>query len=369
MFNSKHYIPILKWKAAERLALAKLSIPAKRFVSPLIQVIMPVPERPKKDAERSLAEQLEESITKLKARLPRIPEEILKYWGKTPAFIDLSLISASLRDEGFTKILTVGKKLDILLIPVICLNYDKWVQTTVTSLAKENKTGLCLRLFRTDFAHQTALNRRIGDFLNVHHLSEKDIDLLIDFQEVKDIDLLEGFQITDEQCLKLADLNQRIPNLLKWRTFTFACGSFPVDLSACELGVNYIPRSDWNSWARQISSAELQRKPSFADYTIQNPIYKESLQFFPPSASIRYTLKDRWLIMRGQKSKSVQYLANARLLSQLPEFFGASFSYGDAYIEGKGKDLKGKTGNAMTWLAAGINHHLACTVDQIANLT
>jgi hypothetical protein len=358
MFNSKHYIPILKWKAAEQRALENLSPQKKGFVSPLIQIVMPPPKKPKRgERAKSPEEQLEESITSLKVKLPKIPEEILKYWGKTPAFIDLSLIHAPLRNEGFTKILMAGEKLGAFLIPVIGLNCDRDIQATVTSLTKENKNGLCLRLFRTDFADQIMLNERIEKFLNVHQLPEKDIDLLVDFQ------------VTDEQCLKLVDLNQKIPNLLKWRTFTFACGSFPVDLSACELGINYISRSDWNNWLRQINSPKLQRKPSFADYTIQNPIYRESLQFFPPSASIRYTLKDKWLVMRGQKSKSIQYLANAQLLSQHSEFFGANFSYGDAYIEEKGKNLKGKTGNAMTWLAAGINHHLACTVDQIANLT
>ena len=94
-----------------------------------------------------------------------------------------------------------------------------------------------------------------------------------------------------------------------------------------------------------------------------------------PSASIRYALKDKWIIMRGQglrgeKSKGfAQYPANAQLLSKHKEFFGANFSFGDSYIEEKGRDIKTKeTGTPRTWLRAGINHHLACVIFQISNL-
>ena len=116
----------------------------------------------------------------------------------------------------------------------------------------------------------------------------------------------------------------------------------------------------------------MRRHPSFADYTIQHPVYKESAQFFAPSASIRYTLKDEWLVMRGQRGKPRQYLANARILSEMPEYkgFGEGFSYGDAQIKLKGADLSSKrTGNPTTWLVVGINHHLACVTSQIATLS
>ncbi|MCJ7484335.1 MAG: beta family protein [Thermodesulfovibrionales bacterium] len=354
MFNSKHYIPILKWKSAERQALEKLSAEEKEYISPLIQIIMPLKGQKKGEEKKVLGDLLAESIISLKTKIPGLPEEILKFWGKAPAFIDFSLIDESLREQGFAQTLKKGNRLGMALIPVISLNADIKLKTEVTKLAKVNNHGLCLRLARTNFLDQTKLMTKINDFLTSFSLSEKDIDLLIDFQ--------------DEQCLKFSDLCQQIPNISKWRTFTFGCGSFPVDLTECSLGKNLLVRSDWNNWKSQLNSKTIQRIPSFGDYTILHPIYKEQYQFFPPSASIRYTLKDKWLVMRGQKLKSVQYLANARLLSRESEFFGDQFSYGDHYIAEKGKDLKGKPGNATTWLVAGINHHLACTVSQIANL-
>jgi hypothetical protein len=363
MFDSKHYIPILKWKPAEQQALEKLNNQEKGVISPLIQLVMPQPKLPKLgEIEKSREEQLEEVATSYKIKLPKIPEEILKSWGKSPAFIDFSLIYADyLRIESLNQILSVGEGLGLSLIPVVNLSSDIEVRKATALLVKKYNHGLCLRLVPADFSNLVDLSQEIQKFLVACSLSEKDVDLLIDLKE------------KDNQYLKFIDLSQKISNLNEWRTFTFASGAFPIDLTKCVLGENYIPRSDWNNWVGQINSKKLQRYPSFADYTILHPIQKESVRFFSPSASIRYTLKDQWLVMRGQKGKTVQYLANAQLLSQDQKFNGkfrgASFSFGDNYIVEKGKDLKTpKTGNATNWLTAGINCHLTCTASQIANL-
>lgn len=363
MFDSKHYIPILKWKPAEQQALENLTNKEKELISPLIQLVMPQPKLPKLgEAEKSREEQLEEIETSFKIKLPKIPEEILKSWGKTPAFIDFSLIyTDSLRIEGLNQVLAVGESLGLSLTPVVNLSSDIEIKKATALLIKKYTHGLCLRLVPADFVDLAKLYQEIQNFLTTCSLSEKDVDLLIDLKE------------KDDEYLKLIALSQKIPNLQEWRTFIFASGAFPTDLTKCELGENYIPRSDWNNWIGQINSKKLQRYPSFADYTILHPIQKESVRFFSPSASIRYTLKDEWLVMRGQKGKTVQYLANAQLLSQDQKFNGkfrgADFSFGDNYIAEKGKDLKTpKTGNATNWLTAGINCHLTCTVSQIAIL-
>ena len=363
MFDSKHYIPILKWKPAEQQALENLTDKEKELISPLIQLVMPQPKLPKLGKiEKSREEQLEEVEASLKIKLPKIPEEILKSWGKTPAFIDFSLIYTDpLRIESLNQILPNAENLGLFLIPVVNLSSDIGVLRATSILAKKYNHGICLRLVPADFADLAKLYQEIQNFLMVCSLSEKDVDLLIDLKE------------KDYEYLKLIALSQKIPNLDKWRTFIFASGAFPIDLTKCDIGENYISRSDWNNWFEQMNSKKLQRYPAFADYTILHPIQKESVRFFSPSASIRYALKDQWLVMRGQKGKTVQYLANAQLLSQAQKFNGkfrgAGFSFGDNYIAEKGKDLKSpKTGNATNWLTAGINCHLTCTVSQIANL-
>ncbi|PIR17241.1 MAG: hypothetical protein COV46_05085 [Deltaproteobacteria bacterium CG11_big_fil_rev_8_21_14_0_20_49_13] len=358
MFDYKHYVPTLKWKASEYYALKYLKEKEKNLITPLIQLIMSKPKASKKDEQLpTWEEQLKKSIEILKIQIPQIPVEIFESWGSSPAFVDVGLIDASLRKEAITEIIKTGNIIGATLIPVVNLSSDKSIQSAMVSVSKEKQSGICLRLFRSDFNSDINVGDKVKQFLIDQDVEESEIDLLIDFQ------------ILDDGCSRLHNLCEQIPNLLKWRTFTFACGSFPVDLTSFVLGVNYVARHDWKNWFTQIKSSKLKRNPSFSDYTIQHPIYNESFQSFSPSASIRYTLNDKWLVMRGQKNKHIQYLANARLLSQHSDFFGAKFSFGDKYIADKGTNLKGKTGNPMTWLIAGINHHLACTVKQIANLS
>jgi hypothetical protein len=364
MFDSKHYIPILRWKAAEKEALEQLTAKEKKAMTPLLEILMPQPKNLKDgDRVKSPAELLAESVATLKATFPRIPGDILKYWGPTPAFVDFSLVDISLRADGLKQIVTAGDGIGLILIPVITLGSDRETQKAALALAKNRNKGLCLRLFRPDLVDSVVLTQKIKQLLAASSLSEDRIDLLVDLKN------------TDEQCLKLAEVCGVIPNISKWRTFTVASGAFPPDLTALSVDLHFIDRSDWNAWFDQ-RKKNLPRKPSFADYTIQHPIYRDPVRGSNPSASIRYTLKDRWMIMRGQALRGkntkghAQYPAVARIVSGNPGFFGEGFSFGDRYIAEKGKNLNTKeTGTPRTWLRAGINHHLVCTVSQISSLS
>jgi hypothetical protein len=364
MFDSKHYIPILRWKAAEKEALEQLTTKEKVRMTPLLEILMPQPKNPKVgDRVKGPAELLAESIENLKMTLPKIASDILKYWGRTPAFVDMSLVDVSLRASGLKRIVTDAEEIGIPLIPVISLGSDTATQNAAFALAKNKKKGLCLRLSRPDLIDSGVLSQNIKKLLAASSLLEEDIDLLVDLKN------------TDEECSKLAAWCGQIPNISKWRTFTVASGAFPPDLTALSVDLHFIERSDWNAWLAQ-RNKKLPRKPSFADYTIQHPIYKDPVRGSNPSASIRYTLRDRWMIMRGQALRGkntkghAQYPAVARMISENEEFFGAAFSFGDKYIAEKGENLNTKeTGTPRTWLRAGINHHLVCTVSQISSLS
>lgn len=134
-----------------------------------------------------------------------------------------------------------------------------------------------------------------------------------------------------------------------------------------------ISRTDWSQWkSYQESVTGGVRRASYSDYTIQHPIYKELK--FPPnySASLRYTIENQWIVMRGQgvrtkgSSGHAQYPALASLLCERPEFCGGGFSYGDRYIYSQGQNiLNPNPGNAKTWIEAGLNHHMTYVVAQV----
>lgn len=363
MFNSNHYVPILKWKRAEQGALKALGKEHKKYITPLIQFVMPKQKNPQ--------EQLEDVILRFEEQIVEIPKLILESWGNDPIFIDFSLLyTTPLKVKSLSAILRGGSKFGATFIPVIYLNDDLQIKRAAYSLAKEYGSGICLRLICSDFSDLTKLSQSIGELFSSMGLVEKDFDLLVDIKETKE---------NGDKYLKYLDLSQKIPNLQKWRTFIFASGSFPEDLSHCKLDEeNLIPRIDWKSWREHIENRKLKRKPSLADYTIQHPIYKESSQFFPPTSSIKYTLDNEWLIMKGKKQKFELYLASAaELVKDERYYYGESFSDGDKYIAEKAKHftkyiknpaIKG-TGTPETWLKAGINHHLVLVAHQIANLS
>ena len=361
MFDSKHYVPILKWKRAEQGALKALAEEHKKHITPLIQFVMP---KYKPD------EQLKDVVARFEEQASQIPKKLVEVWGTAPVFIDVSLLfTTPLKAKSIAVVSQIGRQLGGLFIPTIHLNDEQEIKNAAYSVAKENESGVCLRLICSDFSDLAALNQAIAELISSSGLKEKDIDLLVDIKETEK---------NGDKYGKYSDLSQNIPNLSKWRTFIFASGSFPKNLLECKLDEeNLIPRIDWKSWKEYVSGKTIKRKPTFADYTIQHPIYKETSQFYHPTTSIKYTLKNKWLVMKGKKHRFEMYLANAKLLSKDQRFYGENFSYGDKYIAEKAqhydvyaKNKKvGGTGSTETWLRAGINHHLVLVARQVANLS
>ncbi|HEV2223489.1 MAG TPA: hypothetical protein VGR84_10855 [Candidatus Acidoferrales bacterium] len=364
MFGPKHYVPILKWKRAEQSALQALNVKDKQRMTPLIQFVMP-----KAKSADNPEKQFQSVISSFKEKIPQLAQQILKAWGPTPIFVDFSLLyTTGLKVECLKSLTASGHALGMRLIPVLNLNDDAELKKAVYSAAKNYPRGICLRLVPHDLSDTAKLNKAIQVVLSESKLTEADVDLLVDTKEIGANGAYQAY----------VNASQRIQNLPKWRTFIFASGAFPADLSDCKIDEeNFIPRFDLENWVGQLNEKNVLRKPTFADYTIQHPIYKESSQFFHPTASIRYALAGAWYIMKGKKQKFEMYLAHAKLLADdHDKFYGGGFSFGDKFIAEKAKhypvymkDPKVKgTGSTEGWLTAGINHHLVLTAHQIANL-
>jgi hypothetical protein len=184
------------------------------------------------------------------------------------------------------------------------------------------------------------------------------------------IDLIFDNQIHNSNSIGIKAINEFLPELLKWRTISLIGGCFPKDLTQFPVGEHELSRDDFLYWKDQIKQKGLSRLPSFGDYTVQYPFMKD-LSFPTFSASIRYTSEKYWAIMRGQSVKKgsgyAQWPANAAMLCKRSEFSGRKFSNGDEYIYTMSEQEK-NTGNAMTWIRAGINHHLTFVVRQLASL-
>lgn len=380
MFNQNHYIPILKWKHAEQRALKALEDKSRDAITPLIELVMPTVQLYKKEEKKQVKKTKDKIFSEMmlkfkEKRMKEIPEEIVQSWGTKSIFLDFSLLheaelTTQIKIDSINKIIPVGMDKGLKIIPVINLNDDLKIKKTVCSLSKKYNQGICLRVSRSDLLNIVILNNKIRTFLLEFNLYRKDLDLLVDIKEINEI---------GGQYLQFLNISQQIENLSKWRNYIFASGAFPETLSKCKIDKPaFLPRFDWQNWLRYIKTNKLTRKPIFADYTIRSPIFNESLQYYSPTTSIKYTLQDDWLIMKGEVLKHEFYLTNAKLLVEDTNYFyGEDFSWGDKNIVQKAKhfylyiknpSIKG-TGNATDWIAWGINHHLILVISQIANLT
>jgi len=386
--NNKHYVPILKWKRAEQSALKELGEKEKKLLTPLIELVMPtvslnktlIENGEKKTVRKAQEEISAEIIKKFKEkRVKEIPEEILQFWGTKPVFLDFTLLygETQLKIDSLNEVIPAGKRRGLKIIPIVNLNDEQKIKSAIAALAKDYDQGICLRVTPSDLGNSDALKIKSNDFLNNFGLSAKNVDLLIDIKENRE---------NGGHYIQYLNATQGIKDLKEWRNFIFASGAFPENLSECKLDEpTFLPRFDWQNWLSFAREKKLVRNPVFADYSIRTPIFKEALQYYQSTPSIKYTFKNDWLIMKGELRKNYHYLTNAKLLVEDTNYFsGEQFSWGDKNIaekakyyhqymddikKGKIKEGEGKgTGRSTDWIAWSINHHLILVLNQIANL-
>jgi hypothetical protein len=191
------------------------------------------------------------------------------------------------------------------------------------------------------------------------------VDLILDLRAVSP---------NEENTLRAAIpvLVRSILDLGEWRSFTLAATAFPETL--IELppsSVSLIARLEWIVWRNLIARRRIPRLPSFGDYAVASPQPSEvDPRIMRPSASIRYTTDDAWLIPKARNLRDfgfAQFHDVCRDLIARAEYSGPGFSWGDWYIDECANHRVG-TGNLTTWRKAGTSHHLACVTRQIARL-
>jgi hypothetical protein len=139
MFDYKHYVPILRWKAGKRIALRELYDDDKSGLTPLIEI---TPDTVANALNKMSMGQFTH----------RLRTEILEYWGRQLAFVDLCHLAARIapnqRSEFIQQFHRQATTLGLILVPVIGLG-----RTSVLSV-RGGPTGigndLCLRLFGED---------------------------------------------------------------------------------------------------------------------------------------------------------------------------------------------------------------------------
>lgn len=355
MFDHLHYVPILRWKRGEWVALRELSEDTRGTLTPLIEI-----------TPRSFAPRRSGVASTASDALSKIAQDLVSNWGRRRAFIDFWLLPPDLHTgsgcHSLLYFVQEAMRLGASITPVTGLGRARQYQGAAASAMARGGCGVCIRLLRGDL-NRPSLAADLDTLLAQLGAGRDQADMLVDLQYI-------GDAVPD-----WSRIIRRVPYRDQWRTFTVGAGAFPVDLTALTVGVHSLRRSDWLAWRALADETSAHgRRPTFADYSIQHGVYTEPPEGANVSASIRYTSQESWVVIRGQGLRnengpgSAQYHSEAQwLCRQSGVFCGNNFSYGDGYIHERAV-VTDPPGSPETLLRAGFNHHLTFVVRQIATL-
>ncbi|SHH86375.1 Beta protein [Desulfosporosinus lacus DSM 15449] len=296
--------------------------------------------------------------------LEKIGEQIECAWGKAPVFLDLDQIDDTEAMKNGTHplgfALSECRVRRLHVIPVTGWDRDDSYNDEVVNANRVDNFGVCFRMVDEDFVD---LDNRLKSLLSSLGISPEGVDLVLDFKHVGD---------EKTTVIALISIINSIPFLDQWRTLTFVGSSFPENLSAVSANtIGIVPRIEWSIWELINSkSGTIKRIPSFGDYAIAHPSYVEiDPRLMQMSASIRYSARDVYLLVKGVSVRKLSWSQTkdqCKKIVALPEYSGASFSWGDEYIMNCSKGTA-STGNAETWRRVGTNHHLSLAASQISS--
>ncbi|BAQ09965.1 hypothetical protein OXB_1494 [Bacillus sp. OxB-1] len=365
MFTESHYVPAIKWKRGERIALENLSTEQLERITPLIE-IQPIQYDHKKKRFKKTIDQ----------HLHQIGKELSTFWSQNrPVFVDAHTLFDDSRidqeitlNNGQSPLEFISDDIEsnnITAIPVTSILRYPSYHDAVEICLERYKRGLALRLEKSDLENFDEFQKILADWLSSYKISPKDVDLILDFKE---IDPAGGSLLLDEISLLIT----KFPYLNEWRTFTILSTSMTPNLSHLKTGSNSeIPRVEWEIYTNLLKRG-LSRFPAYGDYNISSP---EWFDFDPTvmniGANLKYTVDDRFLIFRGRGVRQHGFSQFRKLCTDAinhSEFCGQTFSFGDDYIYKCATDSKCSTGNSETWVRVCVNHHLAFVISRLANV-
>ena len=344
-FGTNHYVPMLKVKLGEKAALGRIAPNLKARITPLLQIV----ER----TDKNLAAHLN---TAFKGLAPNLT-------GYSRCFID----ACELEPDGPAGAMAVFQQAAALGIGFTPVTGVSRVADVAPALAHA-QSGLALRMSRDEFEAGN-LSQRVNAFLSTHALSPDKIDAIVDLGAVDDM-IPEGIAAFAHVFLA------EIPHHESWRTLTLSACSFPMSMGIVDRHSHeLVERGDWLAWRNSLyaSRHEMARLPTYSDYGIQHPRGVEGFDFriMQVSATIRYTLDEHWLLVKGESTRSTRpgeqfpQIATRLVYGHLQSYFaGAQHCVGCSGIKAAA-DGAPRLGSAGAWRKLGTIHHIAQVVQSL----
>lgn len=196
---------------------------------------------------------------------------------------------------------------------------------------------------------------KTSDLVTASGVPATAIDLIIDAQDLP-------------RTMSHEELADVFPASQTSRNYILLGGTFPGSITPMRPDdyQHFRERGEWSAWQEEMLESGAWRHPNFGDFATQPSVYSPSPSF-PGSPSIRYTIGDQFVVLRGRGGNGMdfnQYIGHARFIQQQPYFREVVGTRGDAYIERIATGTQGP-GNMTTWRVASFQRHLAVAVAQV----
>ena len=352
------YIPCLRWKQGEYLAVHRLSATAHQEILPLIEV-----------AEVGFDFETRKPLKSLGEHLAPFARRVREKWGKDQCLVDLRHVDATHRlptgEDALTFVFADLRLKGATAVPVVSPQTTADVRKSVRGINARDGFGMAVRV-GIEGAVATGFADSLETLTQDCDVAPEDCDLVVDLG-TPSYDPLEGLVAI------LEDVVRDLPCLNRWRRVGLIGTSFPSTMAGLPPGTSIRKRSEWvmyRSLVKRLTQRRL-RVPCFGDYCIEFPeIVRMDMRLVKPYASVRYTIPDGWLIARGMNvrdHKYGQYRQLCSLVRAAREYSGPAFSEGDMYIYRCAQGMA-PTGNLTTWRWVGTNHHLELVARDVASL-
>jgi len=361
IFNNKQYVPCLRWKMGEYQAVSRLKDKTKERITPLIEIPEIGWDFEKKKEAKTIDTHLEPMARRIKQK-----------WGKAPCFVDMKLIfekESERLENGVHPIKYLFDNLSDLecsAIPVTGLYRNKYYQQGLKNVLKINNLGICLRITIEQTA-QSSFKNDLDSLLSELRINPNESNFVLDLGAPNFIPI-DGF------AKLIQTIISHIPYLNDWGTFSIIGTSFPETMGGIKDGTIVLSRYEWQLYKNLIIrflENEI-RLPSFGDYCISHPnVPRVDMRIVKPSATIRYTINDRWCILKNKNVRDPenanQYIEMSQTLINSQYYCGHDFSFGDNHIQMCATNKIPKNRSLTMWRQVGINHHIEKVVLDIAN--
>lgn len=347
------YVPILRAKEGELVALDKLSNAAKNDLTPLLDI--------------SLRDETAEDLS-VSVHLAKVASKIGSVWAEHTIYLDMFNWDAdAISENGQHVLLEMWKYLESHSVKThIILGFDRW-EDDAYKLAIKNILTIAPRKVCLRLDMEAIRDIRSPDFFeetlnSIFEYLDLDSGLMVILLDVEDITHMATMDIYDEISFAISYLDNH-----GFDEIILAGSSIPAfvtDIVKKENSSALINRKEMILWKMLVSEGN--KNLIFGDYGIRNP-KSSGKGYGNTNGKIRYTIENQLFVVRGHNltkpPKGKQHYLLAAKVVNSPYYEGADFSWGDSKI----LDCSNQKciGNSTNWISIDTNHHIEYVLKEV----